>query len=530
MSARAATALAGWALAGAVLASFGAVPWGDDWVYAWSVENLLATGRLEVLDFSSNLIYAQTVWGALFCLPFGFSFTALRIATWTLGGIALAGVYRLLVDSGADRDAAALGVASVAAFPLFLILSWSFNTDVPLVAAEVWTIVFFQRAWGQRSIRALWTGTLLALLAAAIRIVGLVPALAMSAALLLDRRGWGRGRGRFLIPLSAVVVAAGLTWYHQRHLRHVADLTYIDNTPPARLVALREYGLTLLPTWLPLSVEFIAIGLGLALLPVAFAIRRTPGDGMRAILLLLASTAIVLIGHVISGEHYLGFRNEGARLSDELGSVLTLMPGWRPGSPPTGVIAAPTVLYWGSFLVLGASALRPGRFERAAVCWWTLAGLLVMTAILWIAADRYILAFLPVAIVPVLAFDTRVSWRRGAAAVAVFLVIGVAVMRDRLGAERAVWAAVDDLRAAGVAASDIDAGYVVNGWLQYAHPEQANRDAAGQVAVPFVNSAAELPWIVAAADLPGTERVREYRFARTFREPGSVLVLRRRRD
>ena len=183
----------------------------DDWVYAWSVENLLATGRLEVLDFSSNPILVHTVWGALFCLPFGFSFTALRIATWTLGGIALAGVRRLLLDSGANRDAAALGVASVAAFPPFLILSWSFMTDVPLVAAQVWAIIFFQRAWVQRTVRPLWTGTLLALLAAAIRTVGLVPAIAMSVALLLDRRGWGRDRGRFLIPLSAVLAAAGLT-------------------------------------------------------------------------------------------------------------------------------------------------------------------------------------------------------------------------------------------------------------------------------------------------------------------------------
>ena len=288
--------------------------------------------------------------------------------------------------------------------------------------------------------------------------------------------------------------------------------------------------MALLPAWLPLSFEFMAVCIGLALLPIAFAIRRMPGDGMRVILLLLASVAVVLIGHLTAGWHYPAFRSEGTWLSDELGSVLTLLPGWRSLSPPGGVIAAATVVCWSSFLVLGASALRRGRFDRAAVCWWTLASLLVMTAILWLTTDRYILAFLPSAIDPVLAFDTRVSRWRGAGVVAVFLVIGVTAMRDRLGAERAVWAAVDDLRAAGVAASDIDAGYVVNGWLRYAHPEHARRDASGQVAVQFVNGAAESPWIVATAELPGTERFREYRFERTFREPGSVLVLRRRRN
>ena len=49
------------------------VPVIDDWVYAWSVEHLLQTGRLRVLEFSAVYPIAQIMWGALFARVAGFS-------------------------------------------------------------------------------------------------------------------------------------------------------------------------------------------------------------------------------------------------------------------------------------------------------------------------------------------------------------------------------------------------------------------------------------------------------------------------
>jgi hypothetical protein len=37
----------------------------------------------------------QIVWGALFCFPFGFSYTALRISTLTLGLVGVTGYLRI---------------------------------------------------------------------------------------------------------------------------------------------------------------------------------------------------------------------------------------------------------------------------------------------------------------------------------------------------------------------------------------------------------------------------------------------------
>jgi hypothetical protein len=524
-----ATVLACWIAAALLLRPFFPVPFVDDWVYAWSVENLLTNHRLEVIDLSSNVIYAQALWGALFCLPFGFSFAALRVSTWVLGGAALGGIYRLLREANASNAEAALGTAALAVYPPFLMLSFSFMTDVPLVAVEAWTLVCFVRAYRDRSIRHLLIGTGLAAVAGGIRVVGVVPAIAMAAALVFDTRGWGRTRARFAVPLAAVAVAGGLAWYHQHHIRHIADLSYIENTPGPRLEAMREHAIALLPAWLPLSVEFLAVGLGLALAPVAIALRWQPAQRRRMAALLVLAVLVFGIGQLTGGLHYPGFASEGTWLSDELGATVTLLPGWMPFAVPLAVTVAVTAGAWASFLVVGSSAARPReRASGAPVLSWLIVVLILMTATLWLATDRYILAFIPPALPLILGRSAAVSWNRGAVALAFYAVIGVAAVRDRINAEQAVWSAVNDLRQRGVPVSAIDAGYTVNGWLQYAHPEQAHRDANGRVAVPFVNGEAMLAWVVAASPLPDTEVVGEYRFNRMGRAPGSIFVLRRR--
>src|SRR5947207_14797015 len=76
---------------------FANLPFHDDWTYAWSVEHLLNTSELRILDWSVHYPFTQILWGRLFSLPFGFAFTALRASTavlaW-LGALALSGSLR----------------------------------------------------------------------------------------------------------------------------------------------------------------------------------------------------------------------------------------------------------------------------------------------------------------------------------------------------------------------------------------------------------------------------------------------------
>src|SRR5829696_2524053 len=83
-------------LVGAVLRPFQNVPVIDDWIYAWPVQHLLETGELRFPEYSANPNLLQILWGAAFCLPFGFSFTALRISTWALAVTSLWALYLLL--------------------------------------------------------------------------------------------------------------------------------------------------------------------------------------------------------------------------------------------------------------------------------------------------------------------------------------------------------------------------------------------------------------------------------------------------
>src|SRR5260370_5857091 len=84
--------------------------------------------------------------------------------------------------------------------------------------------------------------------------------------------------------------------------------------------------------------------------------------------------------------------------------------------------------------------------------------------------------------------------------VAVVLLAGFGILalvgvRDHLAYNGAVWQAVDEVRQMGVKDSEIDGGYMVNGWLQYSHPENAHREEDGRIMIPWLNAVdLELPY------------------------------------
>ena len=120
-----------------VVRPFRDTPFVDDWTYAWSVEHLLKTGDLRILDISASINVSQIVWGAIFCLPFGFSFTALRVSTWVLSTGCLVGLYLLLRELGVSRRDALIGTAALATYPVYFVLSFTFMTDVPALASAI---------------------------------------------------------------------------------------------------------------------------------------------------------------------------------------------------------------------------------------------------------------------------------------------------------------------------------------------------------------------------------------------------------
>src|SRR5215510_10789224 len=113
---------------------FANVPFHDDWTYAWSVEHFLKTGKLEVLDWSVHYPLAQILWGALFCLPYGFSFSALRVSTVVVAWFGALALYGTLRELGRTRNESLVATLILVANPVFFVLSFSFMTDVPFVS------------------------------------------------------------------------------------------------------------------------------------------------------------------------------------------------------------------------------------------------------------------------------------------------------------------------------------------------------------------------------------------------------------
>src|SRR5262249_29871794 len=196
-----------------VLRPFQNTPFVDDWTYAWSVAWLLQHAELKILEWSSNLNIVQVLWGALFCLPVGFSFTALRVSTWVLAIGCLWGFYWLLRELDISRRLALLGTATLGANPIFFILGFTFMTDVPFLALSLWASFAMVRAL--RSQRTSWlvAASMLACLAIGVRVVGVVIPMAMAVVLLVQSDGWGRSRGRVLLAVLPLMFLGGLLWW-----------------------------------------------------------------------------------------------------------------------------------------------------------------------------------------------------------------------------------------------------------------------------------------------------------------------------
>ena len=211
------------ALPAVILGPFQNTPFIDDWTYAWSVEWLLHHGEVKVLEWSSQLNVVQVLWGALFCLPFGFSFIALRVSTWVLAVSCLCGLYLLLRELGSERRTALLGTATLGVNPIFFMLSFTFMTDVPFLTFMVWASFATVRAVYVKHDAWLLASVLFSCLAIGVRVVGIVMPVAMAFVLLFHTQMWGRQRRRILLALTPVLFFGILLWWSTGGLQYTVN-------------------------------------------------------------------------------------------------------------------------------------------------------------------------------------------------------------------------------------------------------------------------------------------------------------------
>jgi len=503
-------------------------PFIDDWVYAHSVEVLLTQGRLSISDWSAHLNVVQVLWGALFCVPFGFSFTALRLSTWVLAVSALVGLYLVLRDAGVSRRPALLGTATLGFNPVFFVLGHTFMTDVPFLAATIWFMLAAARAVRQQDRRYLWTAAVLASLGVGVRTVGIAMPGALLATVLLCCGPWGRRPGDLAAPVTSIALGLMLVWVGLRSLDHVVDLSDIANAPANRVAYVLRYAIPWLPQMLVFGSTFVIVSVGTALLPLAVAAVEPPRAPATAALWAGLLTLVVVTSR-FNPPYSPPLASGTTWALAELGATEPLIPHAAPAAQAPWVGWAVTVAATASFAVVLLAALRRrGRSAAEASFLWLALGHWTLIVLLWLFYDRYTLVFVPVAIAVLLGRCTQLRLLVAVPAVALFAALCCVGMHDHLALNGALWGAVGTLQARGVPAEQIDGGYVVNGWLQFAHPEHAPRDAQGRIVVPHMTVADwPLPYVISLRPLPGFRVLDSLPFLRYLAPAGLIYVLQR---
>ena len=447
-----------------VVRPFQDVPFLDDWTYAWSVEWLLQHGELKVLDWSAHLNMFHIIWGALFCIPFGFSFAALRASTFVLSLSCQLALYHLLRDAGVSRRDARIGTAVLAVNPIFFVLSFSFMTDIPFLAAVLWCAVATARALRRQTNGPFVLALLLACVAIGIRLVGAVLPVAIALTFALAPGGLRGNRWRSLAALLPLLFLALLLAWASAATHHVAQAQDFATTSvvAARLTAL-SWALPFLPRALITTISFVAVVLGGALLPLTAAALRGR-SAPRASVVLGGLTAIFVIGELVGSPAPLAFDRPAIWSLVELGIAEPLVPAFQPNPLPLGWSAVTTIAAVSSSAIWFAvvTRVRPGPSEEFLV--WLLLGYAAAIAVLWFFHDRYALPLFPAAIALFLGANSLARPKLAIAIIAMFGALSLVGMRDHLGYSRALWQAVQELHARGAADSEIDGGYVVNGW------------------------------------------------------------------
>jgi dolichyl-phosphate-mannose--protein O-mannosyl transferase len=123
----------------------------DDWSYGQAVRNLIQSHEYQLTNWTSMPLLTQVLWGALFSLPAGFSFTALRFSTLFLSLAALMLLLLLVRSRGEPLLPGLLAPLLLLFNPVYLDLSHTFMTDVPEVLREevdrCWGLVYAWQCW-----------------------------------------------------------------------------------------------------------------------------------------------------------------------------------------------------------------------------------------------------------------------------------------------------------------------------------------------------------------------------------------------
>lgn len=516
----------------------GEFPLNDDWSYARCVQSGVERWTFQFTGWTSVPLIAQALWGALFCLPFGFSFAALRLSTAVAGLLGTGGMFFLARSAGHDRPTAFAAALTLAVNPLFVNLSQTFMTDVPFAAACIWGLVGWTRALADSRARWKWLGFIGSLAAALIRHPGVVLPLAFFLATRIGRRDTRPSRAVWPavgVVLTLIVFCA----YGAAHL----GLRPFWIGQGQELLA----GLGSSAGWMRMLERAGEIAVYLGLFGLPFALYGLAGEPRRQALARLAwvvpTAALAAIGLAqmdirlpLAGNVLFDAGLGPIRLFDVttcgLPSGFSVSPAWW--TLATGLGVAGALLGAGRWCERGCRRAPSAETDRrTAVLFLACAAGWVLPMLVAGYMDRYLIALLPLWLLgivpPAKGRDVRRSRVLPAAAGLAALLLAlfsVIATRDYFSWNRARWAALDDLvLRRQIAPERIDGGFEFNAWQRYDPAHPADRQPVPGRSWWWV---ADDEYAIAMGPVPGYAERARYPFARGgWVPPGSILVLQR---
>jgi hypothetical protein len=439
-------------------------PYDDDWAFGETVKHLLETGQYRLNDWLAPNMPFQAAWGALFCLPGGYSFAALRLSTIVLAVIGLVAFRALAVEHGIGRPAANLLTLCLAASPLFFKLSLTFLSDVPFVAVTLVATLFYTRALRDER----WSSWLAASLAASaaifIRQFGMALVGGMALIWLADARRRQRFSRYLLgiaVPGAAALWQLNQGWSHSTWAQTLLlnrqrvffwGGGFLENLP-WRPVVLTEYAAFFLP-----ALAFVAA--------VALVRELRGRRAGRAIAELLAWLALF----VASGLYAWRFLAVDRRMPflPWYFEILKLL-GTKIQLCVTVVAIGGGILFARLFARRYAvAANRPAL--REAVLDAATGVSLAMVLVFFVFGDKDVLVFLPFAAIAVgrQVESVLAAFRPAVVLVCLGLMAGTAIWtREDLCRNEAIWTLAERVRATGVPPEKIFAGWEWSGYYEF---------------------------------------------------------------
>ncbi len=460
---------------------FAEMGYADDWSYVKTAEVFARTGHVVYNGFATPMLGWQIAWGALFIRLFGFSFTAVKLSTLPLALAAIFLFHGVLVRFGVTGRKAMLGTLTLALSPLFMPLAASYMTDVPGLFVILLCLYCCQRAIAAPS--SATSIAWLCLAAGSNLVGGTARQIAwLGALVMVPSAGWILRKRRGVVPAvlllwtgSVAGILACMRWFaHQPY------------SIPETIFSARRFdqGNGMVSVASQFSGALLCLLLLLFPLLAASLVFRPRLKGAKpflvaAVLVLWVARvgwALPWIPHILMAE-----------FSAAKDASIDLAPAQSFELPATGRIGV-------SLLVMAAAALlvtrlRVGRTPREdprmpkprnghwnQMLWllgpFTAAYVLLLLPRAWYECllDRYLVDLMPVAIILFIG-----AWQRWitprlpgicVVTLAVYAALAVAGAHDSFAWQRARLAAIDELRASGIAPNAILGGFEYDGWTQ----------------------------------------------------------------